>query len=69
MMSHASQNTKAALATEIERLSARPENRRFLRALPQFTVELSLPERLRNLLAQLDDATAATVPVAKRSDG
>ncbi len=53
-MSHASQNTKTELAGEIERQSLRAENRRFLRAMPQFAVDLALPDRLRELLAQLD---------------
>jgi hypothetical protein len=67
-MSHANQNTRAALADEIERLSHGSENRRFLRAMPQFKVELALPERLRDLLAQLDDA-APTPHLAARNTG
>ena len=54
-MPHANQNTRAALADEIEKQSLRPENRRFLRGIPQFQVELSLPARMRELLAELEE--------------
>jgi hypothetical protein len=51
-------NRSAALADEIRSRLGSPEVTRFLSSLPTFSTDLGLPERLRDLLEELQRAEA-----------